>query len=185
MAIEYEYKLLIAFILIVIIVLTASIAIPVYGYNRKRFKGLSLGCLLQPIISAIVIIVILLGIIGYKEWQTSKQKKETMVTIRSLESHADGVVDTLMWYIKDDGECIFEKKRDKDIEDSVKNKKDEMTKQLYDVIRLNAASVGVEDRVMVKFDIKSKKVMATDLFAPAEVVSVDWEKVNAYFERKE
>ena len=103
-----------------------------------------------------------------------------MVTIRSTETFADHV-DTLMWYIKNDGECVLDKEEKED----KRNMDLSYPVSLFDVIRLNDASVGVEDRVMVKFDLKSKKVMATDLYTPAEVVNVDWDKVNAYFEKKE
>ena len=36
MMIEHEYKMLIIFLLIIIAMVVATIAIPVYGYRRKR-----------------------------------------------------------------------------------------------------------------------------------------------------
>ena len=180
MMIEHEYKMLIIFLLIIIAMVVATIAIPVYGYRRKRYKGLAIGCLAQPFAIIILIILAELGSNFYVKWKIDRKKDAAMVTIRSIESHADRV-DTLMWYIKDDGECVLENEGKKEDENSSFS----YPISLFDVIRLNTASVGVEDRVMVKFDLKSKKVMATDLYTPAEVVNVDWDKVNAYFEKKE
>jgi hypothetical protein len=44
-----------------------------------------------------------------------------------------------------------------------------------------SAGVSVEDRIVVRFDIKNQKVSATDFDQPAEVVDVNWEKVRDYF----
>jgi hypothetical protein len=41
--------------------------------------------------------------------------------------------------------------------------------------------VAVDDRIVVRFDTKKKKVVATDLDTPMEVVNVNWDKVRAYF----
>ena len=178
--IEYEYKSLIVFFLAIVVMLIASVAIPVYGYKWKRYKGLAIGCVAQVVAVVVLFTLIDLGYFTYIEWKNDRKKDAAMVTIRSIESHADRV-DTLMWYIKDDGECVLENEGKKEDENSSFS----YPISLFDVIRLNTASVGVEDRVMVKFDLKSKKVMATDLYTPAEVVNVDWDKVNAYFEKKE
>lgn len=178
--IEYEYKSLIVFFLAIVVMLIASVAIPVYGYKWKRYKGLAIGCVAQVVAVVVLFILIDLGYFTYIEWKNDRKKDAAMVTIRSIESHADHV-DTLMWYIKNDGECVLDKEEKED----KRNMDLSYPVSLFDVIRLNDASVGVEDRVMVKFDLKSKKVMATDLYTPAEVVNVDWDKVNAYFEKKE
>ena len=178
--IEYEYKSLIVFFLAIVVMLIASVAIPVYGYKWKRYKGLAIGCVAQVVTVVVLFILIDLGYFTYIEWKNDRKKDAAMVTIRSIESHADRV-DTLMWYIKDDGECVLENEGKKEDENSSFS----YPISLFDVIRLNTASVCVEDRVMVKFDIKSKKVMATDYDAPAEVVNVDWDKVNAFIEKKE
>ena len=39
------------------------------------------------------------------------------------------------------------------------------------------------DRIVVTFDVKHKKVTATDMDKPMEVVQVDWEKVNDYLNK--
>ena len=178
--IEYEYKSLIVFFLAIVVMLIASVAIPVYGYKWKRYKGLAIGCVAQVVAVVVLFILIDLGYFTYIKWKIDRKKADAMVTIRSTETFADHV-DTLMWYIKNDGECVLDKEEKED----KRNMDLSYPVSLFDVIRLNDASVGVEDRVMVKFDLKSKKVMATDLYTPAEVVNVDWDKVNAYFEKKE
>lgn len=185
MTIEYEYILTMVMIISALIILIASMAIPVYGYKRKRFKGLALGCLLQPVVCVLVVLASIFAVYLYYYWDMKRQEKAAMVTIRSLESH-DNHVDTLMWYVKDDEECLLDigdkKKTDNDTVD-VKKERKRNPLYLFDVIRLDATSVSVEDRMVVKFDLKAKKVTATDLDAPAEVVNVDWEKVKAYIEK--
>lgn len=192
MTVEYEYTTVIVMVVSALIILIASMAIPVYGYKRKRFKGLALGCLLQPVVCVLVVLASIFAVYLYYYWDMKRQEKAAMVTIRSLESH-DNRVDTLMWYIKDNDECLLDigqedyedkktEKNSEEIVEDVSRKKYQVT--FFDVIRLNATSVGVEDRVVVKFDYKAKKVTATDFGAPAEVVNVDWEKVKAYLEKE-
>jgi hypothetical protein len=66
----------------------------------------------------------------------------------------------------------------------VGKEKEEVRKRFYyDFLRLSPVSVGVEDRIVVTFDVKHKKVTATDMDKPMEVVQVDWEKVNDYLNK--
>ena len=90
-----------------------------------------------------------------------------MVTVRSIEKNTNDT-DTLTWYLKTDGECLL------DCDDA---------DDRFDVIRLDSLSAGVsvEDRIVVRFDIKNQKVSATDFDQPAEVLDVNWEKVKDYF----
>ena len=152
-------------IIVMMVVVMASIVIPIYGYNRKRWKGLALGCLLQPIACGVIIIALISGYAIYSNYDIESQKKSVMVTVQTVEASSEKA-DTLMWYIKADEECIMQK---------------EEKESYYDVIRLDSARVGVEDRIVVSFDLKKKQVKATDLGAPIKVVNVDWDKVEAYF----
>ena len=90
-----------------------------------------------------------------------------MVTVRTIEQNANDT-DTLTWYVKTDGECLLDSD---DADDR------------FDVIRLDSLSAGVsvEDRIVVRFDIKNQKASATDFDQPAEMVDVNWEKVKDYF----
>ena len=93
-----------------------------------------------------------------------------MVTVRSIEQDANDT-DTLTWYLKADDECIL-----------LNSDEDE---DRFDVIRLDSLSAGVsvEDRIVVRFDIKNQKASATDYDKPAEVVDVNWDKVRDYFSK--
>ena len=95
--------------------------------------------------------------------------KSAMVTIKSIEQDVNGT-DTLTWYLKANEECLldYEKKSGR-----------------FDVIRLDSLDTGVcvEDRIVVRFDIKNQKATATDYDLPAEVVDVNWDKVRDYFSK--
>ena len=106
-----------------------------------------------------------------------------MVTIKTTEAGTYGT-DSLTWFLKPDEECFVEykihKKQEYDSEDSLYV--DEKTER-FDIIRLDSLknAVCVDDRLIVRFDLKNQKVTATDFDTPVEVVSVDWEKVKAFF----
>lgn len=166
------------------IAILGSIAIPVYGYYRKRWKGVAIGCLLQPVICAIAIITVLFCIVGYALVNKRLQQQSAMVQIKTIEPGTYGA-DTLVWYLKPDDECLLEiKKLEKP--DSLDNGNQDYHKdhERFDIIRLDSLSnaVCVEDRIIVRFDLQNQKVTATDYDQPAEVVKVDWDKVKAYFE---
>jgi hypothetical protein len=179
-----EFGFLFFFIVLIIL---ASLMIPFWGYSRKRLKGLTIGCLLQPVICIIVILILLVGTALYESRTIRQTRKAAMVTIRSTESHPQGNF-TLMWYLKPDEECFAEF-----MTDSLAKKGNHPVferfageghrRHYYDIVRLDSTSLNVEDRIVVKFDTKNQKVTATDYDKPAEVVSVDWEKVKAYLNR--
>lgn len=161
---NYIYILILAFALSIIIVM-ASIIIPIRLFNWKRWKGLFLGLVLQPIVCAILIFCVFMGIVGYHESKTNRQRESAMVAVCTLRTDS-AKTDTLTWYIKADDECFQVDKKDI---------------RAFDVIRLDQASVGVEDRIVVKFNVKKKQVVATDFGKPIKVEKVDWEQVKAYF----
>ena len=149
------------------LVIAISTVIPVYGYFRRRWKGLAIGCLVQPVVCAVLIGAAIACAIFFHKQKVKKEKNSAMVTVRSIEKNANDT-DTLTWYLKTDGECLL----DSDEADDH-----------FDVIRLDSLSAGVsvEDRIVVRFDIKNQKASATDFDQPAEVVDVNWEKVKDYF----
>ena len=151
-----------------VMVIVISTVIPVLGFFRKRWKGLAIGLLLLPVVCAVVIGAVGLGVYYYHEYSVNMEKKSAMVTVRSIEKSSNDT-DTLTWYLKADEECI-----QLDSEDY---------EEYFDVIRLDSLSAGVsvEDRIVVRFDLKNQKVSATDFDKPAEVVDVNWDKVKAYF----
>ena len=149
------------------LVIAISTVIPVYGYFRRRLKGLAIGCLVQPVVCAVLIGAAIAGGIFFRKQKVKMEKNSAMVTVRSIEKNTNDT-DTLTWYLKTDGECLL------DCDDA---------DDRFDVIRLDSLSAGVsvEDRIVVRFDIKNQKVSATDFDQPAEVLDVNWEKVNDYF----
>ena len=167
---ENEILVELLIIIIGIIVIMGSIAIPIYAFNRWRWKGLALGCLIEPVVCAIVIFAVTIGIFFYMEIKYDNERESAMVTVRGLDvgKHSK---DTLTWYLKDDDQCIMIYNDQHDYNDL----------SFYDVIRLDSVSLVVEDRIVVKFDMKKKKVVATDLDTPMKVVNVKWDKVRAYF----
>ena len=97
------------------------------------------------------------------------EMKSAMVTVKSIEQGVNGT-DTLTWYLKANEECLLDS---------------EKKSGRFDVIRLDSLDTGVcvEDRIVVRFDIKNQKATATDYDLPAEVVDVDWDKVRDYFSK--
>ena len=181
---DYTTTLWIAFIILLIVVV--SVVVPIYGHRRKGWKGLALGCLAQPFVCAIVIFIALMGIYIYELWDFKKQKDKAMVVVSSIEKKGDRV-DTLFWYVKPDEECIMERKRqalsDEEERDSTEKGKDI---EWFDVVPIAnfAHGVNIEDRIMVRFDLKNHSVVATDYDDRAEVTKVDWDQVRDFFARK-
>ena len=164
---NYIYILILAIALSIIIVM-ASVIIPIRLFNWKRWKGLILGLVLQPIVCAILIVCVFMGIVGYTESKVDRQRESAMVAVCTLRTDS-AKTDTLTWYIKADDECFQVDKKDI---------------RAFDVIRLDQASVGVEDRIVVKFNVKKKQVVATDFGNPIKVGKVDWEQVRDYLNKK-
>ena len=150
-----------------VLVIAISTFIPVYGYLRRRWKGLAIGCLVQPVVCAALIGAAVAGAFFFHDQKSEREKNSAMVTVKSIEKNTNDT-DTLTWYLKTDGECLLDSD---DADDR------------FDVIRLDSLSAGVsvEDRIVVRFDIKNQKASATDFDQPAEVVDVNWEKVKDYF----
>lgn len=164
---NYIYVLMLAIALSIIIVM-ASVIIPIRLFNWKRWKGLILGLVLQPIVCAILIFCVFMGIFGYTKFKVDRQRESAMVAVCTVQTDS-AKTDTLTWYIKADDECFQVYKKDI---------------RAFDVIRLDQASVGVEDRIVVKFNVKKKQVVATDFGKPIKVEKVDWDQVRDYLNKK-
>lgn len=182
---DYTTILWIAFIILLIVV--ASVVIPIYGYKWKRWKGLALGCLAQPVVCAIVIFSVLIGIFIYELWDFKKEKDKAMVTVRSIEKNGDRV-DTLIWYVKADEECIMERKKQAPSDEEEERDSTDEAKDIewFDVVPIEnfAHGVNIEDRIMIRFDLKNHSVVATDYDDRAEVTKVDWDIVRDFFAGK-
>jgi hypothetical protein len=174
-----------AVFLITILVIMASVAIPVIGYQRKRWKGVAIGCILQPVVCGIFFLVLLGGVVIYRYNTNSNQRKSMMVTVRTTEPGAYGV-DTLVWYLKPDDECFVDYKRLEKTDSAESDSLDvDEYSDCFDIIRLDTltTAVCVEDRIVVRFDLQNQKATATDYDQPVEVTAIDWDKVKAYFNK--
>ena len=120
------------------------------------------------IIIVMASVCVFMGIVGYHESKTNRQRESAMVAVCTLRADS-AKTDTLRWYIKADEECFHVDKKDI---------------KAFDVIRLDQASLGVEDRIVVKFNVKKKQVVATDFGKPIKVEKVDWEQVRDYLNKK-
>lgn len=184
---------LLIFLFITLIVIF-SIAIPIYGFKRKRIKGLVLGFILQPIACVVTILLVGAGICFYEMNTVKQTRKAAMVSLHAVEERPIGKT-AFSWYLKPDDECFMEfmpiekdKEKGKSITENYVNENEDIEqveegRQYYDIIRLDSVSLGVEDRIVVRFDLKNRKVTATDDGKPIEVTLVDWEKVKAYFDK--
>ena len=181
--IEQGLGTFIVIVLVLIALFVFSLFIPFYGFMRKRFKGLLLGCFLQPLIFAIITAIVLISTYYYYEHSMKKHCENTMVV---LKQKADDTPDANIskWYLKPDGECFYEfGKEDKD-KPGVLSIREYDDVALYDVVPMDSFRVCVDDVITVEFDIKNRKVKAMNYDKPMEVVNIDWAKVEAYFNDK-
>ena len=91
--------------------------------------------------------------------------------------------------MKPDEECIMERKRqsyDNDEEEDRDSLEKGRDIEWFDVVPIAnfAHGVNIEDRIMVRFDLKNQSVVATDYDDRAEVTKVDWDKVRDFFAGK-
>ena len=168
---------IVIFLLMAALVL-ATIAIPFYGYLHTGWKGLRLGCLLQPVVAVVLCCMVGVGAFILRKRALTRYHDEALVVVRTT---AENEKDTLLrtWYLKADGECLCDsRKPDMDSTDY----KDASLK-LYDVVPLDSFSLGVDDRIVVRFNLSSHTTTATDLDEPVDIVRVDWPKVESYFHK--
>lgn len=165
----------IIFGLIVLALWVASFFIPFYGFFQKRWKGLGLGCLAQVVFCFLVMAGFGAGRIFYLRSEIRSYRNNAMVTVRKADAD---VVHS--WYLNTNEECFYEC-GDKQHADS--DSTDVDRKQLFDIIPLDSTSVCVDDKVVVRFDLKKRTVTAAEYDEPIEVVNVDWDKVSDYFNK--
>ena len=154
-----------------------SIFIPFYGFIQKRWKGCGCGCLAQVVFCILVMVTFGVGRACYVRSEIRSYRDNAMVTVRK--TNAGGKVH--VWYLNPNEECFYEC-RDNQSADA--DSTDVAKKQLFDVIPLDSLSVCVDDKVVVRFDLKIRFVTATEYDEPIEVVNVDWDKVNDYFNNR-
>ena len=185
MFVEKDITLVLVVLLLTVLAIMGSFVIPILGYQRKRMKGVAIGCLLQPVVCGVVFLILLALSVIYGNIKGYYQRKSMMVTVRTTEPGVYGT-DTLTRYLKPDNECLVEYKRlvmaDSTETDSLDIYEG---RDRFDIIRLDSLStaVCVEDHIIVRFDLQNQKATATDYDQPIEVVDIDWDKVKAYFNK--
>jgi len=158
-----------------------SFLIPYYGFIHKRYKGLFLGCLVQPVVIAVIIFLAVGVFLYHSGSEVKSQRKAAMVTFWKAEN--DSTDTRAYYYVKNDDECFCEKGVGKEDKTIFGYDNDNET-SVYDVFYVDSTTICVDDEFFVKFDFKNRKVTATDYDDPIEVTNVDWEKVEAYFKEK-
>ncbi|MBR0047778.1 MAG: hypothetical protein IJP74_00440 [Prevotella sp.] len=169
----FTFYFTVAMVLMAVIV--ASLTIPFYGFMRKRWKGMAIGCLLQPVVCGIAISIGLYFIGTHEEYDYDKMHDEAMVVLRKKGSGNK----THTWYLKADDECLYEYYENN--EEERKRYRRHFHEKLFDVIPMDSFRVCVDDVVVVSFDMEDRKVTAVDYDEPVEVVRVDWDRVEGYF----
>ena len=179
--INQDVSIILIIALVVLALFVASMFIPFYGFMRKRWKGLAIGCLIQPITFAICCFILISGFTLHERMAMQKQYKAAMVTLKKIDKEGNAHY----WYLKTNDECFYEyidkdENEEDDEDNDSRHPRPKITK-LFDVLPQDSFSVCVDDVIVVKFDLKNQTVKATEYDEPMEVAKVDWEKVNEYF----
>jgi len=178
--IEEGLHLYIILVIILIAIFVISLFIPFYGFMSKRFKGLLLGCIIQPIVFGIIAVILTCGIYYYLTHEIARHREDSMVTlIHKSDTTQEAYISK--WHIKPDGECFYEFGKHKKDKPGILEIDDNDDIALFDVIPLDSFRVCVDDVITVKFDLKNRKVSALNYDKPMEVENVDWNKVETYF----
>ncbi len=161
--------------MVLVVLYVLALYIPFYLFTRKRWKGLAIGCLIQPVVCLIASFFVVGGVYLYWKHYYVSQREAAMVSVRKTD--AEGKTHT--WYLKTNDECYYEckgKKRTSSLvlPDDVK---------LFDIVPLDSMAVCVDDVIVVRFDPDKHKVTATQYDEPIDVVSVDWDRVKTYFQQ--
>ncbi len=160
-------------LLLIILLLVFSFVIPITGFIYKRWIGLATGCLLQPIIFAIILAGTVTVVTYYINSKYTKNRDAAMVTVRE---QADGE-QKKTWFVKADGECFSVIG---DPYESLEFIEDDKV-SLYDVVPLDSSRICLDDHIIIRFDLTKRQVTVADYDTPMEVVNVDWDKVKAYY----
>lgn len=170
-----DFGVYIAITMALMVLFVASFTIPFVGYIRKRWKGLAIGCVMQPLFCVIVSLLTVLGIVFYQKYNLRNQRKDAMVVVKKTDNNENSVH---FWYLKTNDECYYEYK-EKENADNEYTGFDRGKR--FDVVPLDSFRVEVDDKIVVKFDISNHKATATEHGEPIEIVSIDWDRVNDYF----
>lgn len=173
---EQDFIYYVAAFCVIVVLLLSTFSFPFIGYARKRWKGLAIGCVVQPIACVAIVTILITGIGLYEQCSENKYRDNTMVTLRGTSPEG-----TENWYLNGPKEECYYKFEQGDSVKEEKRRKWSQSSDLFDIVPLDSTSVCVDDRIIVKFDLKKRQVTATDFDKPIEVVSVDWDRVDWYW----
>ena len=94
--IEQNLAFYIFIVVVLMFFLVASISIPFYGFFRKRWKGLLIGCVVQPIVCCLACVMVVYGILFYQSYDQRRHRKAAMVTLRKPGDNGHAHI----WYLK-------------------------------------------------------------------------------------
>ena len=174
--IEQEFIYYVIGFCVIVVLLLSTFSFPFIGFSRKRWKGMALGCVIQPVTCAVIVFMTITCIGLLEECSLKKHRSNTMVTLRKVSPEG-----TQNWYLNGPKEECYYKFEQGDSVKEEKRRKWSQSSDLFDIVPLDSTSVCVDDRIIVKFDLKKRQVTATDFDKPIEVVSVDWDRVDWYW----
>ena len=172
--VEQGFGAYIALVMCILTLAVASLIVPLFGFLHKRWKGLAWGCLAQPFVFALFCILVITIFFNLYRSDIRKHREAAMVTVKKV---IDGH-NMEMWYLNPDEECFYEHKESENDDKDIRNFGDF---KLFDVLPLDSNGVCVDDKIFVHFDLKGRKVKASEFDEPLEVVNIDWDKVSEYF----
>ncbi len=163
----------------VVVLVVVSIIIPLAGFFMKKWKGLALGCVLQPLFCVIVTALTIFGGVLLWQYDLKRHEKGAMVVLKKVTDKASEDMHVNTWYIQDNGECFCDF-GDSDYTGLAFILYGSM--RFYDVIPMDSFRICVDDHVTVRFDLARHVATASEYDEPLKVDTVDWEKVSRYFE---
>ena len=163
-------------VLVLVMLMVFSIVIPFYGFIRNRWKGLAIGCLLQPVCFALVCVLFFVGVYLYQKYELNGYRNAAMVSVKKTDANGD----THIWHMKTDDECFYEC-REKGMNSDFLSY--DLVK-LFDVVPMDSTAVCVDDKIVVRFDLGKHQVTAFEHDEPIEVANVNWDKVKEYWQQQ-
>ena len=165
--------------MLLVVLAVVSIIIPLASFFMKKWKGLALGCILQPMFCIVVSGLIILGATLLWNYDLNKHEKEAMVVLKKVVDSIPDNKHVNTWYIQNNGECFC------DFGDTERMGLEFIlygSMRFYDVIPMDSFRICVDDHVTVTFDLKHHTATASEYEVPLKVDTVDWNKVAQYFE---
>ena len=160
------------------VMLLLAVVIPTWGYRRWRRKGLIGGCLSLPLVGIVIIMVM----IGVYAALSNDSHDDAMAYVRYVEEDRDCHFEE-RWFLNTDGTCYYE--HDKGSHDhAVQPCGNDTYGYELSMTRVDSCLAPKISDLIVYFNLNQRTVTPVYHQEEIEVVSVDWEKVEAFFQRR-